>query len=407
MNSYPNLLAPLDLGFTTLRNRVLMGSMHTGLEDRHSHFPRLAAYYAERARGGVGLIVTGGFAPNRAGWLLPMAGKLSTSGEAKQHRQLTDPVHDEGGKIALQVLHAGRYSYHPFSVSASGTKSPITPFKARALSSRGVESQINAFANTAALAREAGYDGVEIMGSEGYFINQFLAPRTNKRTDLWGGTAENRRRLAVEIVKRTRAKVGRDFIIIYRLSMLDLVENGQTWDEVVALATEVEQVGATIINTGIGWHEARVPTIVTSVPRAAFTWVTAKLKPHLTIPVITSNRITMPETAEEILTRGDADMISMARPFLADPQWVNKAAGNRSDDQRLYRLQPGVPGPHLPKENRVLPGESARGARNDSEAAAHSRREASRRGRCRPSRARGRDHACAARAHRRSVRSRQ
>ena len=332
MSQYPNLLSPLDLGFTTLRNRVIMGSMHTGLEDKASHFPQLAEYYAERARGGVGLIVTGGFAPNRAGWLLPFASKLTTKAEAKAHKQLTDPVHEAGGKIALQILHAGRYSYHPLSVSASAIKAPINPFKPRALSGTGVRGQIRAFATCAALAKEAGYDGVEIMGSEGYFINQFLAERTNKRTDEWGGSAENRRRIAVEIVRRTREAVGEDFIIIYRLSMLDLVEGGQSWEDVVALAKDVEAAGATIINTGIGWHEARVPTIVTSVPRAAFTWVTGKLKPHVNIPVVTSNRINMPEVAEEALTSGNADLVSMARPFLADPEWIRKAETGREDE---------------------------------------------------------------------------
>ncbi|WET79986.1 NADPH-dependent 2,4-dienoyl-CoA reductase [Amycolatopsis sp. QT-25] len=332
MSQYPNLLSPLDLGFTTLRNRVIMGSMHTGLEDKEAHFPRLAEYYAERARGGVGLIVTGGFAPNRTGWLLPLASKLSTHSEAKAHKRLTDPVHEAGGKIALQILHAGRYSYHPLSVSASGIKAPINPFTPRALSGSGVLRQIRAFADCAFLAKEAGYDGVEIMGSEGYFINQFLAERTNKRTDDWGGSAANRRRIAVEIVRRTREAVGEDFVIIYRLSLLDLVEGGQSWEEVVALAKEVEAAGATIINTGIGWHEARVPTIVTSVPRAAFTWVTGKLKPHVGIPVVTSNRINMPEVAEEALASGAADLVSMARPFLADPEWIRKAETGRADE---------------------------------------------------------------------------
>ncbi|WP_410638046.1 FAD-dependent oxidoreductase [Amycolatopsis sp. lyj-346] len=332
MNPYPHLLSPLDLGFTTLRNRVLMGSMHTGLEDKAAHFPELAEYYAERARGGVGLIVTGGFAPNRTGWLLPLASKLTTSAEARQHRQLTAPVHEAGGKIALQVLHAGRYAYHPLSVSASSIKAPINPFRPRALTGYGVRQHIRAFADCAALAREAGYDGVEIMGSEGYLINQFLAERTNKRTDAWGGTPEKRRRFAVEIVKRTREKTGDDFIIIYRLSMLDLVPGGQRWEDVLALAKDVEAAGATIINTGIGWHEARVPTIVTSVPRAAFTWVTGKLKPHVTIPVVTSNRINMPQVAEEALSSGHADLVSMARPFLADPEWIRKAETGREDE---------------------------------------------------------------------------
>jgi 2,4-dienoyl-CoA reductase (NADPH2) len=329
---YPHLLAPLDLGFTTLPNRVLMGSMHVGLEDRPKNLRRLAVFYAERARGGVGLIVTGGFAPNRTGWLLPFAGKMTTNGEADRHRAITDAVHDNGGRIALQILHAGRYAYHPFSASASRTKSPITPFAARAMSSREVRATIDDFAHSAVLARRAGYDGVEIMGSEGYPINQFLAPRVNKRRDEWGGTPEKRRRFPVEIVRTTREAVGPDFIIVYRMSLLDLVENGQTWDEITALAKDVEAVGATLINTGIGWHEARVPTIVTSVPRAAFTWVTAKLRPEVSIPVIASNRINMPETAEEILARGDADMVSMARPFLADADWVRKAADDRSDE---------------------------------------------------------------------------
>jgi 2,4-dienoyl-CoA reductase (NADPH2) len=329
---YPNLLAPLDLGFTTLPNRVLMGSMHVGLEDRPKNLHRLAEFYAERARGGVALMVTGGFAPNRTGWLLPLAGKMTTKGEASRHREITDAVHDNGGRIALQLLHAGRYGYHPFTASASRSKSPITPFSARALRAGEVRRTIADFAHSAALARQAGYDGVEIMGSEGYLINQFLAARTNKRTDEWGGSPENRRRFPVEIVRQVREAVGPDFIIVYRMSLLDLVEDGQSWDEVTALAKEIEQAGATIINTGIGWHEARVPTIVTSVPRGAFTWVTAKLRPEVGIPVIASNRINMPETAEEILARGDADMVSLARPFLADPDWVRKAADDRSDE---------------------------------------------------------------------------
>jgi 2,4-dienoyl-CoA reductase (NADPH2) len=331
-NPYPHLLEPLDLGFTTLRNRVLMGSMHVLLEDKPKDLPKLAEFYAERARGGVGLIVTGGFGVNRTGWLLPLGGKMTNSREASRHRVVTEAVHEAGGKIALQLLHAGRYSYHPLSVSASKSKSPITPFTARAMRANEITSTIADFAKAAALARQAGYDGVEVMGSEGYLINQFLAPRTNKRTDEWGGSPQNRRRLAVEIVKAVRKAVGDDFIVIYRLSMLDLVEDGQTWEEVVALAKEIEAAGATIINTGIGWHEARVPTIVTSVPRAAFTWITAKLRGEVTIPLVTSNRINMPETAEEVLARGDADLVSMARPFLADPEWVAKAEGNRSDE---------------------------------------------------------------------------
>jgi 2,4-dienoyl-CoA reductase (NADPH2) len=332
MTRYPNLLAPLDLGFTTLPNRVLMGSMHVGLEDRPKNLHRLAEFYAERARGGVGLMVTGGFAPNRTGWLLPLAGKLTTKGEVARHREITAAVHDNGGRIALQILHAGRYSYHPFSASASKSKSPITPFSARAMRGNEVRSTIADFASAAALARDAGYDGVEIMGSEGYLINQFLTARTNRRTDEWGGSAEKRQRFPVEIVRQVRDAVGPDFIVIYRMSLLDLVEDGQSWAEVVALAKAVQGAGTTLINTGIGWHEARVPTIVTSVPRGAFTWVTAKLRPEVSIPVIASNRINMPETAEEILARGDADMVSMARPFLADPDWVRKAADERSDE---------------------------------------------------------------------------
>ncbi|MGM1063219.1 FAD-dependent oxidoreductase [Saccharothrix sp. Mg75] len=332
MTEYPTLLSPLDLGFTTLPNRVIMGSMHTGNEDRAKDFDALAAYFAERARGGVGLMVTGGFAPNRVGSLYPFASKLTTRGEARNHRAITQAVHENGGKIALQLLHAGRYAYHPFSVSASAVKAPISKFRPRALGDRGVRRQVDAFARATALAREAGYDGIEVMGSEGYFINQFLAPRTNKRTDRWGGTPENRRRVAVEVVRRCREAAGPDFVIVYRLSLLDLVEDGQTWDEVVALGQEVEAAGATIINTGIGWHEARVPTIVTSVPRAAFAGVTARLRPHVGVPVVTSNRINMPQVAEEVLARGDADLVSMARPFLADPDWVRKAAEGRADE---------------------------------------------------------------------------
>ncbi|CAN7202484.1 NADPH-dependent 2,4-dienoyl-CoA reductase [Terrabacter sp. LjRoot27] len=330
--AYPHLLEPLDLGFTTLRNRVVMGSMHTGLEDRAKDFDRLAAYYAERARGGVGLIVTGGFAPNLAGALYPGGSVLVTSRQARRHRVITNAVHREGGKIALQILHAGRYAYHPLAVSASAIKSPISPFAPRALGARGVRSTVDAYARCARLAREAGYDGVEIMGSEGYLLNQFLAPRTNQRTDEWGGSPENRRRLPVEVVRAVREAAGPDFVIVYRLSMLDLVPDGQSWDEVVALAHEVEAAGATIINTGIGWHEARVPTIVTSVPRGAFTRVTAKLRPEVTVPVVTSNRISMPDLAERVIADGSADLVSMARPFLADPDWVAKAAGDRADE---------------------------------------------------------------------------
>ncbi|AHK32735.1 2,4-dienoyl-CoA reductase [Rhodococcus opacus PD630] len=332
MTQFPQLLAPLDLGFTTLKNRVIMGSIHTGLEDRAKDVPRLAEYFAERARGGVALIVTGGYAPNRTGWLLPFGAKLTNRVEARRHRAITKAVHDEGGKIALQILHAGRYSYQPFSVSASSIKAPINPFRPRKLTGRGVRWQIRNFVRCARLAQQANYDGVEIMGGEGYFINQFLCERTNKRTDTWGGTPENRRRMAVEIVRRTRKAVGPNFIIIFRLSMADLVEGGQTWDEIVALAQEVEAAGATIINTDIGWHESRVPTIVTSVPRAAFADITGKLEKHVSIPVAASNRINMPEVAEEILTRGDAQLISMARPMLADPDWVRKAEAGTPDE---------------------------------------------------------------------------
>lgn len=331
-NPYPNLLSPLDLGFTTLRNRVVMGSMHTGLEDRARHIDRLADYFAERARGGVGLIITGGYAPNRTGWLLPFASELVTSAQALRHRRITRAVHDSGAKILLQILHAGRYAYHPLAVSASPIKAPITPFRPRALSARGVEATIADFARCAQLARDAGYDGVEIMGSEGYLLNQFLAPRTNKRTDSWGGTPANRRRFPVEIIRRSRAAVGSDFIICYRLSMADYVAEGQSWDEIVALATEVEGAGATIINSGFGWHEARVPTIVTSVPGGAFVDISSAVAEHVTIPVVASNRINMPQAAERILAETQVRLISMARPMLSDPDWVLKAQSNRVDE---------------------------------------------------------------------------
>ena len=329
---YPHLLAPLDLGFTTLRNRVLMGSMHTGLEDRTSRFPRLAAYFAARARGGAGLIVTGGFAPNVEGWLSPFGSRLASARAARAHRPITDAVHAEGGKIALQILHSGRYGYTPLAVAPSRVKSPISPFTPRALSARGVERQIRAFVRCGVLAREAGYDGVEVMGSEGYFLNEFLVTRTNKRTDRWGGPYENRMRLPVEVVSRVREAVGKDFILVFRISMLDLVPDGSSWEEVVALAKAVERAGATILNTGIGWHEARVPTIATSVPRAAFAWITRKLKGEVGIPLCTTNRINAPEVAEEILASGGADMVSMARPLLADPDFVRKAAEGRADE---------------------------------------------------------------------------
>ena len=323
--AYPHLLSPLDLGFTSLPNRVLMGSMHVGLEDKASDFEKLAAFYAERARGGVGLIVTGGMAPNIQGWLKPMSGTMSMPWHVARHRKVTRAVHAEGGKICMQILHAGRYGYQPFSVAPSRIKSPITPFTPRALSARGVERSIDAFVRSARLARDAGYDGVEVMGSEGYLINQFLTARTNRRTDRWGGSAENRMRFPIEIVRRMREAVGSDFIIVYRLSMLDLVDESQSWTDIVTLARGIEAAGATLINTGIGWHEARIPTIVTSVPRGAFTWVTRRMKGEVSIPLVTTNRINMPDVAEEILARGDADMVSMARPFLADPEWVNKA----------------------------------------------------------------------------------
>jgi 2,4-dienoyl-CoA reductase (NADPH2) len=334
---YPHLLAPLDLGFTTLKNRCLMGSMHTGLEDGRKHFERMAVYFAERARGEAGLIVTGGFAPNIEGWAKPFAGTLSTAGAARRHQAITQAVHAEGGKIALQILHTGRYGYQPFSVAPSRIRSPITPFTPRALSAAGIERQIRAFVRCAQLAREAGYDGVEVMGSEGYFINQFLVTPTNQRQDAWGGSYENRMRLPLEILGRMREAVGPDFIIIYRLSMIDLIPEGSNWAEVVQLGKAVARGGATLINTGIGWHEARVPTIATSVPRAAFAWVTAKLRAELraegiSTPLITSNRINTPEVAEGVLADGCADMVSMARPFLADPEFVKKAREGRADE---------------------------------------------------------------------------
>ena len=329
---YKHIFEPLDLGFTTLKNRILMGSMHTGLEEEKNGIDRIATYYAERAKGGVGLIVTGGISPNIQGWTGPFAARMSTKKHAIHHQKITEAVHKEGGKICMQILHSGRYGYHPFSVAPSKIKSPITPFKPFKLTQSGINRTIRDFVNCAELSKLAGYDGVEIMGSEGYLINQFIAKRTNKRTDKYGGEYENRMRLPIELVKQTREAVGTDFIIIYRLSMLDLVEGGSSWQEVVQLGKEIEKAGATIINTGIGWHEARIPTISTSVPRAAFTWVTKKMKEELSIPLITSNRINMPETAEKILAEGHADMISMARPFLADPEWVNKAESDKSDE---------------------------------------------------------------------------
>lgn len=328
---YPHLLQPLDLGFTTLKNRVLMGSMHTNLEEEKGGFAKLAEFYAARARGGVGLIVTGGISPNFRGRLAPFASQLSNRWQVAKHQQVTSAVHAAGGKIAMQILHAGRYSYHPFSAAPSAIKAPITPFKPKALSEGQILKTIKHYARAAKLAKAAGYDGVEIMGSEGYLINQFICQRTNKRTDRWGGSFENRMRLPVEIMQAVRAAVGKDFIIIYRLSMLDLVEDGNTLEEVVTLGKAVEQAGATIVNTGIGWHEARVPTIVTSVPRGAFRWITARLKQELNVPVVATNRINTPEIAEDILANGEADMVSMARPFLADAEFVNKAAAGKAD----------------------------------------------------------------------------
>jgi 2,4-dienoyl-CoA reductase (NADPH2) len=330
--NYPHLLAPLDLGFMTLKNRVLMGSMHTGLEDRAKDYPKLAAYFAERAAGGVGLMVTGGMAPTIRGWLGPFASSMIFPWQVRLHRKVTEAVHAEGGRICMQILHAGRYGYHPLTVAPSAIQSPITPFKPKALSRRGIGREIRGFVRAAKLAKKAGYDGVEVMGSEGYLINEFTTPRVNKRTDDWGGEAAGRYRIAVEIVRRIRQAVGEKFIIIYRLSMLDLVPDGNTWIEVVAQAKAVEKAGATIINTGIGWHEARIPTIATMVPRAGFSWVTRKLKGEVNIPLVTTNRINTPGVAEKVLADGDADMVSMARPLLADAEFVRKAETGRADE---------------------------------------------------------------------------
>lgn len=327
--SYPELFSPLKIHNHIIPNRAIMGSMHTGLEEMRGGFDKLAQYYKERAQGGVGLIVTGGIAPNLAGRVSPFGSQLSFFWQVGKHRKITDAVHSVGGKIAMQILHTGRYAYHPFSVAPSAIKAPITPFKPRALSERGIEKTIRDFVNCSKKAQQAGYDGVEIMGSEGYLINQFIVSKTNKRTDRWGGEFNNRIRLPLEIVRRVREATGENFIIIYRLSMLDLVENGSSWEEVVALGVEIEKAGASVINTGIGWHEARVPTIATSVPRANFAWVTEKIKPHINIPLITTNRINTPEVANEIVAEGKADLVSMARPFLADADFMNKAkAGN-------------------------------------------------------------------------------
>ena len=329
---YANILKPLHLGFTTIKNRMVMGSMHTGLEDRFYNYPKLAAYFGERAKGGVGLIITGGISPNRQGWLLPAGGTMNTMGDIAPHRLVTHAVHKHGAKILMQILHSGRYGYQPFVVSASPIKSPISPFKPRQMSEKQILATIRDYAETSHLAKLAGYDGVEIMGSEGYLLNQFLSRHVNQRQDRWGGSIDNRMRFVVEIVRAIRQKVGENFIICFRLSMLDLVHDGNTMQEVIAVAQALEKAGITLLNTGIGWHEARIPTIVTSVPRAAFADYTAEVKKHVTVPVIASNRINMPDTAEEILAQGKADMVQMARPFLADPYWVNKTATYRVDE---------------------------------------------------------------------------
>ncbi len=329
---YPHLFAPLDLGFVKLRNRIVMGSMHTGLEDRFWNYPKLAAYFAERAKGGTGLMVTGGISVNRRGWLLPGGGTMNSTRDAANHRHVTDAVHRHDGRILMQLIHAGRYAYHPFSESASASKARINPFKPRAMSTARVYEVIHDFARAATLAREAGYDGVEVMGSEGYLLNQFLCRRVNRREDEFGGDITARMRFPVQVVREIRRAVGRDFVVMYRLSLLDLVEGGNTHDEIVATAQALETAGIDLLNTGIGWHEATVPTIVTSVPRAAFRAATAAVKKHLKIPVVASNRINMPDVAEDILSSGDADLVSMARPLLADPDWANKAAAGRADE---------------------------------------------------------------------------
>jgi len=330
--AYPHLFRPLTIGHLTLPNRVLMGSMHTNLEEAPNGFARLAAFYAERAREGVSLIVTGGIAPNAEGAVFQGANALVDEAQLPEHRQVVDAVHAEGGHLCMQILHAGRYAYSPDLVAPSAIQAPINPFMPRALSSDEVEQQIADYVRCASLAQQAGYDGVEVMGSEGYLINQFICQRTNQREDEWGGAFENRMRFAVEIVRRVREAVGERFVIIFRLSMIDLVEEGSTWEEVVTLGQAIETAGANVINTGIGWHEARVPTIVTSVPRAAFTEVTKRIKSALSIPLITTNRINMPEVAERVLAEGHADMVSMARPFLADPAWVRKAKEDLADE---------------------------------------------------------------------------
>ena len=405
---YPHLLAPLDLGFTTLANRVLMGSMHTGLEEAPDGYERMAAFYAERARGGVGLIVTGGVAPNFAGRVEPRASQLSFGWQVGRHRIVTDAVHAAGGKIAMQILHAGRYAYHPLSVAPSAIRSPITPFKPRALSRWGIGRTIADYARCARLAQRAGYDGVEIMGSEGYLINEFVAPRTNHRDDEWGGTFEQRIRFPVEIVRRTRAAVGTDFIIIFRLSMLDLVDGGSTWEEVVALAKAVEEAGATIINTGIGWHEARVPTIATMVPRAAFAWVTRRLKNEVKLPLIATNRINDPDVAEAITRprrrRHGVDGAAVSRRRRLRQQGRR---GSRGRDQHLHRVQPGVPRPDLHAADRVLPRQSAGVPRDADRHEARCAEEAHRRRRRGARRARLRDDRRRSRPSRRAVRCRR
>jgi 2,4-dienoyl-CoA reductase (NADPH2) len=326
---FPHLFEPLDLGFTQLKNRVLMGSMHTGLEEERGGFERMAKYYGARARGGAALIVTGGVAPNRSGWIAPFSIRLARRSQVGRHRLITEAVHEHGAKICLQILHSGRYGYHPFCVAPSAIRAPINRFRPKALTTRTIRSTIKDFVRCALLAQQAGYDGVEIMGSEGYLINQFIAPKTNRRTDSWGGSFANRIRFPLEIVRDIRDQAGEGFIIIYRLSMLDLVKDGSSWEEVVALAQQVEAAGATLINSGIGWHESRVPTIATLVPRAGFAWITKRLKAHVSIPLVVTNRINMPDVAEALLAGKSADMISMARPFLADPDWVRKARENR------------------------------------------------------------------------------
>ena len=328
---YPHLFEPLDLGFTTLKNRMVMGSMHTGLEDRFYNYGKLAAYFAERAKGGVAMMITGGISPNREGWLLPAGGTMNTRADVLNHQRVTRAAHKYDSKIIMQILHSGRYGYHPFAVSASPIKSPISPFKPRKMSIKNIEQTVKDYARCAKLAKQAGYDGVEIMGSEGYLLNQFLSRHVNKRTDEYGGDIQNRMKFAVDVVKAVREATGEDFIILFRLSVIDLVKDGNVMDEVITVAKALEEAGVTIMNTGIGWHEARVPTIVTSVPRAAFVDFTAEIKKHISIPMMAANRINMPETAEEIVASGQADMIQMARPFLADAHWVNKAKNGQTD----------------------------------------------------------------------------